>query len=552
MSTRAALAAWLMLLLTSLGLAQQGGDFERIELRVISAQNGQRIGVDHGSSDGLGVGDMVLFFPRDGGTFSGSVVDLSERGATVELHDRGVELALGTRGQALVSRASEPEASPAAPTEELADLPWSNLDEDWNQSMPLLTQSESVRPADRRKRVRGRVYAISDLRYTSFEDRRSDFTRFGQEVTYENPFGRGGGLQVDVEESNRLYSSKDGEGEQRNELRIDRLSYFYGGDRFDPTRVEGGRFLQDGMPEFGVIDGAEIGHRRENGDHFGISAGYMPEPFDNFQSGEDAQLAAFYRWVADEDERFSLAGGYQKSWHNDVGDRDLFLAKGRYLPEDAWQYQGTAWIDRSGANDEAKDNFSLTQAIAMAQRRWRSGNGLSVTYNRTTFPEIERQEFLTLAPAQLAHDHSDRLSLRAWRLLSEDRKLHGQVAGWSDEDADGADGELGLELRDFLIDEGRTDLTVFGTDGRFESILGARVTLSGEGAGGGWSLMYEASRVDVQGGLLSPGDDLFQHRLRANRDLYTDGGWVLSAYAESFLWDEEDAWLLGFHVQRSF
>ena len=36
-------------------------------------------------------------------------------------------------------------------------------------------------------------------------------------------------------------------------------------------RWEAGRFLQNGMPEFGVIDGGEWSSRRKNGDRYGIS-----------------------------------------------------------------------------------------------------------------------------------------------------------------------------------------------------------------------------------------------------------------------------------------
>ncbi|MFT5155117.1 MAG: hypothetical protein ACI841_005127, partial [Planctomycetota bacterium] len=383
----------LLCCMTAAAQAQQVDDYERIDLRVISVQANGRVGVDHGSSDGLAVGDMVLFFPRDGGTFGGNVSEVNQRGASVELMDPGAELPLGTRGQALVPRArlqpavEDTELQPAAP--ELLDLPWSNSDSEWSSTMPLLSNDETVRPEDRMRRIRGRLYMTADSRYTSFEDRLDSFYRVGQDLSFENPFGRGGGLNLDTEQNFRRYLAKDGDEEDRSELRIDRLSYSLGGTRFDPTRIEGGRFLQHGMPEFGVVDGAEIGRRLSNGDHVGASVGYMPDPLDNFETGEDLQVSAFYRFVADEGELFTLAGGYQKSFHEGDSDRDLFLAQVRYLPTDAWQFHGTAWIDHYGSGEDAKGaEFALTQAILLAQRRWTTGNGLSFTYNRSTFPEI--------------------------------------------------------------------------------------------------------------------------------------------------------------------
>src|SRR5215813_259492 len=53
-----------------------------------------------------------------------------------------------------------------------------------------------------------------------------------------------------------------------------RLSYSIGGDRFAPDRIEVGRFLQYGMPEFGVLDGVEWDRRLAGGDSFGASVGF--------------------------------------------------------------------------------------------------------------------------------------------------------------------------------------------------------------------------------------------------------------------------------------
>ncbi len=534
--------------------ASQGEEFERVDLRVISPPDGGRVRVDHGASDGLEVGVMVLFFPREGGTFGGTLIEVLERSAVVELLDPEAEVATGTKGQALLPRAAEEEQAEeeqAAEAEQLEDLPWKNADADWRPSMPLLGRTRSVKPADRDSRITGRIWLSADSTFSSFEDRSDSFYRFGQDVSYENPFGQGGALEIDLEQNQRQLDLGDGDPDNRSEVRVDRLSYAFGGDRFRATRFEGGRFLSHGMPEFGVVDGAEVGHRLSNGDRIGASVGYLPEPGDNFESGEDFQLSTYSRWVADEDERFTISGGYQKTLHDEGSDRDLFVVKSHYLPIDDWRWHGTAWIDHYTGSDE-RSGVELTQAQLMAQRTWESGNGMTVSYDRRSFPEIEREEFGLVTGEELSAARHDRLSVRTWRHLSGDRKLHGHLAGWDDQEESGADGSIGLELRDFWIDEGRTDFTLFGNEGRYESIVGARIGLGRDDEDGSWWLSYEAAKADVQGGLLSSDDDLFQHKLHGRHDWYFDSGWILSGYADVFLWDEENAWSLGFHMQRSF
>ena len=70
------------------------------------------------------------------------------------------------------------------------------------------------------------------------------------------------------------------------DLLVRRLSYAWGGTRFTAQRWEGGRFLQHGMPEFGVLDGIEWTRRRENGHRYGVSVGFLPEPDDGTDPGQ--------------------------------------------------------------------------------------------------------------------------------------------------------------------------------------------------------------------------------------------------------------------------
>ncbi|NJN14531.1 MAG: hypothetical protein HC813_02585 [Planctomycetes bacterium] len=241
-------------------------------------------------------------------------------------------------------RPEEPEAVPDAPEPEPEPEPdpkWSNRDEGFERDMALLAKVKPVRPEERALRLSGRAYVIAALSDSSTNNVGNDFLRVGTDLTIENPFERGGRIRAQVEVD---YLTKSNENEEVDIL-IPRLSYAWGGTRFDPTRWEAGRFLQQGMPEFGFLDGVEYGVRRESGHRYGASLGFMPEPGEDFESFNDFQFAAFYEYVSGVREELTLTAGFQKTLHNGTADRDLLIVKGRYLPGKGWDLLATVWID---------------------------------------------------------------------------------------------------------------------------------------------------------------------------------------------------------------
>ncbi len=339
-------------------IAQEGSEaprLEDLELRVTAVRPGAIVLIDRGTSDGVAVGDSVYFLPRAGGRFPGVVIEVTDRGATVELFDGATELAPGTRGLMRLPAGRQSAGASGREASTLPDHPpWATDDEDWTPNLPLLASVEAIAPEQRRMQLSGRATMIADATTSSDNDRSDSFVRTGADVLCENPFGQGGARHVDGELNQRSTSLPDQADEDTGTMRIDRLSYALGGTRFDQRRQELGRFLSHGMPEFGVIDGYELTQRLEHGSRFGMSAGFMPEPDRRQESGHDLQFAGYYEWISDASESLSIAGGYQKTFHDGASDRDLVVGRLRSMPLQGWTTDATVWMDIYSAGDKNK------------------------------------------------------------------------------------------------------------------------------------------------------------------------------------------------------
>ncbi len=553
---------WLLPAVLVVPAAAQITEVIDVNMRVTSVEPRTAI-VDHGAVDGLAVGDRVQFRTRENRLFEGSIVRVDDRSAAVELDDPAFSPAPGTRASARIPRArvAAPAPVPAPPeavtpttepTQPPEHPPWGREADDWTPEQPLLARIRPFHPEDRQPRSYGRVYTIADYLSNTEGHRRDTFARVGADLTYENLFRKGGTLHVDGELNDRRTVVPDDDDQSLTKLRVDRLSYSIGGDRFSPNRWELGRFLQHEMPEFGVLDGVEWGRRLRDGDTFAASVGLMPEPDRDQEDGDDLQLAASYRFVVDESELLTVQGGYQKTFHQLAADRDLFVAKLTCLPPYDWTFGATAWIDWYTAGDDAKSSGpEITQAYVTTGRRFDDGSSLRATYTHLAFPQLDRDEFLPVTAEQLADDHSDRASLSGKLVLGSAFALFGRVGAWADQDDEGGDAEGGFEIRNFLFDGSVADAAAFGSDGRFSSTVGWRASMSVPTSHGSWRAGYEfaLNRVD---GFSSGNDDLPQHRITAAFESFGDSGWSLSAHADVLLFDSESALLAGLFLQRSF
>jgi len=567
-----ALFLWLCALMgTVRGQADEVDDVLRLRVTSIASQG--RVVVDRGVTDGLEPGDTVVFMPRGGRRPRGRVTRVDERSAVVELLNERVKLPPGTRGEVSIPatrRAPTPETTPSEPDRAQASRAagedpravaddgtgteqrvWENEDDDWESGMPLLAKVGTVRPSERPTRLTGRVYAIGQQIWTSESDRSTTTLRTGTSLLLENPFGSGGGIHVDGELNYQDVNVPDADGDTSSQLRMDRLSYSMGGTRFEDRRWEGGRFLQHGLPEFGVLDGIEYGVRGADGHRFGGSVGFMPEPDNEMSTGDDFQLSGYYRWVADDSERLGATAGYQKSWHNGNVDRDLVVGKFHFLPVHGWNYDTTVWVDLYTEGDDKKPLLQVTQAYASAGFTARAGHGLDLTYTHLAFPQIDRNEFLPVDDDQLADDHRERLALDSWVQATDDTRALAGLGVWADEEGSGLDTELGVDVDDVILDRTRAGFTVFGTDGAFLSVLGGRFRFGRELDHGRWDLMYEYSNND-QKGFDDDNDDLRQSWFRATRDFHTRSGWNVSLSADYRDWEDESSWSFGFYLQKMF
>lgn len=532
-----------------------------LDVRVGSAGRGWAL-IDRGAADGLAPGDVVLFRPKDGSTYTGKVASLEERAARVELADPAFTPVAGTRGKVRLPRARLPAAElprvrpaperQAATDEPEAPVVFENRDEDWQAGEPLLARVRPVRPSERPRTWHGHAYGGFDGIVSSEDERTDLFARAGLDAWLENAFGHGGRLHLDGEWNARRVDVPDLDDEEDVELRVERLSYAWGGDRFEPIGWEAGRFLQKGMVEFGVLDGVERVVRTRDGHRYGASLGFLPEPDEEFQTGQDFQLAAFYEWVLDESEELSAAAGYQKSFHDGATDRDLVVARVQRLPREGWTLFGNAWIDvYTDGDDEKGTLLGLTQAYLSTGKRWRDGSSLDLVLSHLEFPEIDRDAFLPVTDDQLADDHSERAALRGRLHLSRAVSVLGGFGGWLDEDDEGGDVEAGLAFGDFLGASTFADVRAFATAGRYSTSLGARASFGRFTAGGSWALDYEFSQNRIAG-FAANNDDLPQHRLglRAERRAFL--GCDLSLRLEGLFYDDEAAGSLGIFLQRSF
>lgn len=577
----------------------------RVFVRIASVKSDSLVVIDRGASDGVERGDVITFYPRDGREYRGTVIQVNDRNATIELLDDTARPNPGTRGDFIVratrllelKRAAgeiaparpnpntgggqeteggtatqdeatgddaEENAGPPATSRTSGDPPrgesaasdaiadssrWTRRD-GWKPGMPLLAEVEPVNPRDRSRRITGRAWIAADANRQG--GRYSDaLLRTGTDIDYDNPFGLGGRVRFDGEVNYRSIDDKDDGDESDGDFRIDRFSYAFGGTRYSPTRIEVGRFLHYGVPEFGILDGIEWGQRRENGDRFGAAIGLLPELDYDLSGSSDLSVAAYYYWVSDTREQLLLGGAYQKTWHDGDPDRDLFLAKVRYLPLEGWRTQGTLWIDYYDSNDDAKDaTIELTQAYVTVSRTWRD-EGIDFTYRRVKFPELERDEFRPVLAVDLDRNRYDRLGANGWRWVTKNRRLHGEIGIWNDEDETGGDLELGIDIQDLFVEGGRGDVTAFGTRGQFERAIGARASYGRYGDGGSWTVLYEIVDHHLDG-FSSDRDDLIQHRIRGTLDFYMSEAWTLSLYGEGGFWDDDSSIAGGVYMQTNF
>lgn len=545
MRVRALLLAGLLLLLSSVAFAEEEQDPDlRVEARVSAALT-DGFFIDVGSAAGLEPGDVGYAYPAGQARVQFVIRSVSKTVARADPNLPGAQVSVGTRVELVIPAERLQAAEGTA-----AELPWAAASEDWDTTLPLLAPAGSIPPEEREQRLFGRIYTGFDATFDrEGEERDYVLGRLGTDLRMENPFGRGGTLELDAEVWHRATTLGGSSDEELTELRVNRLSYRMGGTRYRPEGVQVGRFLQSGFSEFGVIDGAEYTHRTDEGNVFGGSLGMLLTNDAEFSSGDDVQAALFFRHLAQDPTAAEWGVGYQKTWHTGHPDRDLIVGDARWNPTDRWSLYTSIWVDYYSDGDQTKSGGAeLTDLRANANYRISSDAGLNFNVSSTRYPELERQEF-TLTP-DLADDQVSRAGLGAWKNLTDEVRLSGRFDRWSDDDDDGGSGELRVGWRNGLYDSGEVSLTVFNSEGTFSSLVGMRLQANRMIEHGFINFTWEAAE-HTQDDFFGDQEDLLQQALRAAWD--TDiGAWDLSLYGEDRFGDEQDSYSLGFYLQRRF
>jgi len=544
----------LLSLLASRDAARSESDGDWAEVRV-TAIAGSSAYLDRGRDARIEVGDRVRLYPSGLPQFEVRVVSVSRSTARIELGGGG-ELEVGARGEVWIPAARvavEPPRLPEPATEPHRYEPregapprppvqWTRPPEEWSQDRPLLAGATATAKT-REREWRTRLYAEWRSNGGGAED--AVLGRAGVDLRGVNPFGRDGDFHFDGEVLDR--SGGGGFLEDDQVVRIDRLSWRRPEARGRPHSLQLGRFLQSGMPEFGVVDGAEFGFRTRGGDRVVFAAGFLPEPLADFETGEDLSVSAAWSHVG-EARDWNVAVGVQKTWHSGDADRDLLVVSGDWAPrESPWSMRATAWIDYYTSSDTIKDEgFELTELHWSGTRTFEGDAGLGLSLSHVRTPEVLRLEFEPQTPAEVLDGQFQRGGLRGWLPVGDGVRLTGTVDVWQDEEASGGYREARLDWDELLFAEGDLQVALFSTDGGDASGVGARVAGRWRSSKSRWYAAWEVSGYDAD----AASSDLSQNIVRGRWDTQLGDGWELSLWGEGQFGDV-DGELLGIRVERN-
>ena len=573
----------------------QEAELITLELRVVALTAGGGLMVDRGTRDGVAVGDGLWLAPQGAPPREGRVVAVFEREAEVELLGAGGVPTPGTKGLVWVRRVLEaaPEGTPESleePTEGEPDTQpgpepatetgdpnrprWARPDDGWDPSQPLLARVHAERPEDRPRVIGGRVYSALGGATTVDGERGHGYLRSGFDAFVENPFERGGRLVMDAELDLRttFVPAADGQDDGHGRVRVDELSYAWGGTRFEAESHQAGRFLLRVTPELGRLDGYEWTRRLPGGNRFGASMGYLVEDDFDASTGHDLGFSGFYRWVVDERELVSMTGAVQKTFHNGARDRERLFLKADAAPDSGlgpWSLHSALWYDLYSSEDEFEDSAGeLSRAWLQAWRGYDSSvrgrqDDVSVSYRHEGYAQTLGDELPPLYAAGLVAEKSDRLGVHGGFWTSTSERFFYAAGLWKDADESGGDLEAGLALEDLsdlglLADDGHLDLRLFASAGRSSSTLGFGAAYgrafereSTAPGSASWELSYEFLTHDRYG-FTTAVDDSNQHRLRYLADLGRLGAWRLAGNADLVVGGDDLGVVTGFFLTRSF
>ena len=548
---------------------------------LVTGVAGNSLYVDQGYAAGLAVGDELRLWPVGGSPLAARVESVSRNQARLSLVGGGSVLGIpvGSRGEVRLPRArveearaedegqaaseeteaadqstppTEPPPSKPRPGERPTGLPWTADPVEWEEDLPLLAAAQAVEPEERPVDWSGRFFVDGFLTDDAQADQRFTFGRSGLDLFARNPFGRGGEFQLSGEGAFQTSEFADEPGEDDSQARLERFSYHWGGNRGDTFGFGVGRFLQRSFPEFGLLDGGEMRWRLSEHHALSASVGFLPEPTDDLETGDDFQVAVGYEWLSDESARDSVRLGFQKTWHMGEEDRDLAVLAVRFQPTSRLSFNGSAWVDLYGPEDDLKDSSSeLTFASANLDQRLGESSNLGLFYFQNRLPQTLRNELGNLPADVVEETRITRFGLRGSTPLTDDLRLNARLDTWSDEEDSGTGGELGFDWRNAFWDNGFFSAGLFDNQGATSAGSGVRLRATKPFGPNAVSLSWIVTSFD-QEDFSGTQSTLLQHLVRLHWDFSLSTHWSGSVFGEARLGDEQDATTFGLYLQRRF
>jgi len=525
-----------------------------LDVRVLVVR-GDVVEIDVGASSGAMPGDVVVLRPLGRAEVTGRVRTTRDKASVVYISGGTANISPGVPG---VLRVPESRLAPTigdadgANTDEQIPVAWSNQEGPWKTDAPLLAEVTSPLPAERTATWRGRGTLGTFLLVDNGALPRTDrIGWFGLDLRGQNPFGRGGEFNVafEVRANDLTYDDPELDGDSSAFLRVDRLSYAWGGTRDEPLRLEVGRFLSREFPELGFVGGLEASYRTDGGMRFGALSGFQPA-LDAERSFQDAPQVALWGAIPfGAEEQGDLGLALQKTWFEGEEDRDLIIGRGRWS-DGPWRFDASVWVDDYGAEDPGKSpGLELTEARAGLSRMIGARSGVRLDASRIRFPSLRRLTNQDLSEDRLANAAADTINLSAWMPAGRNGRWNARAGAWENEDDNGGWVEFG-HAHDLGGDAFRRwSIDAFLSNDPLNDVIGARGRISGGLRGGTWSLSLDVGSYDRSQELNV--DDELQSAIRAGWNGEVADRWFMQIDVTDRFGGEQSAYSLNLSLSRS-
>jgi hypothetical protein len=472
------IAAWLGILACAASLQEE----PRTLAARVAAVSGENVYLDCGREAGVDVGAKVAIHTADRGMLAATVQSITRTSARCTLDGGAVDIPVGTRADVTLGPVKPAAPAPGEPGPRAVPehTPWTAPPEAWGDDRPLLVPAFSRRPEERPTQWIGRAYAW----YLNSTDRlnlHQEYVqeRIGAQATVINPVEWGGAFNLRGEYVDLVSRVEDRDSLHDSGTRLYRLSYTYGGLRGQPFRIEAGRFIQYAFPELGTLDGVQASYRLGSWS-FGASAGAMPDPALEIDSGSTRQVALMgHRYLGSRDE-LSLGLAYQKTWESGKPDRDLVVGVVEYVPTPEFFVRGAAFVDFYTSSEvEKSSGAELTEGHLNLQYRFDTAGGVGAFATHIGQPDQRRDHLDPILVSQVLENAVTRFGAYTWVSLSEGLLVDGRLSRWEDQESrTGTTGDIRLALRDFLAPQTELAVTAYQIDGIALSGPGVRVAAS--------------------------------------------------------------------------